>query len=86
MASTAEELASQADQLQTTISFFKIDGMDRTDRRIFHEVQKKALPAHKVQIAHVAPKAAAAGKGVKLDLGHAGKAKGDGRDSEFEKF
>ncbi len=88
MASTAEELASQADQLQSTISFFKIDGMDRTDRRVFHEVQKKALPAHKVQVAHMASKAEkpAAGKGVKLDLGHAAKAKADHKDTEFEKF
>jgi len=29
MTSTSEELASQADQLQTTISFFRIDGLDR---------------------------------------------------------
>ncbi len=39
-----------------------------------------------VQVAHMAPKAAAAAKGVKLDLGHAGKAKADSKDAEFEKF
>jgi methyl-accepting chemotaxis protein len=83
MASTAEELASQADQLQNTISFFKVDGMDR---RIFHEVQKKALPAHKVRIAHAQPREKGNGKGVRLDLGHAGKTKADARDVEFEKF
>ena len=86
MASTAEELASQADQLQNTISFFKVDGLDRA----VAGTQRRALrPAHHAQIAHVAPKAAKQGgiaRGVRLDLGHETKAKGDSRDSEFEKF
>jgi hypothetical protein len=44
-------------------------------------------PASRVQIAHVAPKAGASAKGgVHLDLGSGGKAKGDSKDSEFEKF
>ncbi len=86
MSSTAEELSSQADQLQNTISFFKVDGLDRaaagTQRKTLRQV-------YHAQIAHVGPKAAKQGgfaKGVHLDLGHEGKAKGDSRDSEFEKF
>ncbi len=88
MASTAEELASQADQLQNTISFFRVNGADRTDRRTFHEVQKRALPARKVQIAHMQTGAqgSSAGKGVKLDLGRTEHARGDARDAEFEQF
>ncbi len=86
MASTAEELSSQADQLQVTISFFKVNGLDRAAAG----TTRKALrPAHHAQIAYVAPKAAKQGgfvKGVHLDLGHEGKARGDSRDSEFEKF
>jgi methyl-accepting chemotaxis protein len=86
MASTAEELASQADQLQNTISFFKVDGLDRA----VAGTQRSALrPAHHAQIAHVAPKAAKQGgvaRGVHLDLGLVAKAKGDNRDAEFEKF
>jgi hypothetical protein len=42
-----------------------------------------------MQIAHVAPKAAKAGfatTGVHLDLGRAPHAKGDSRDTEFERF
>jgi methyl-accepting chemotaxis protein len=89
MSSTAEELASQADQLQSTIAFFKVNGSDRTDRRAFAEVQKRALPAHKVQIAHVQArgnKAEGAAKGVHLELGRAASAKADAHDAEFEKF
>jgi len=86
MASTAEELASQADQLQTTISFFKVDSADRTDRRIFREVQKKALPAHMVQIAYVQPNDKGHGKGVKLDLGKIASPKNGGRDAKVERF
>jgi len=88
MASTAEELSSQADHLQATISFFKVNGMDRTDRRIFDEVQKKALPVHTMRAApaQARDKAAAKGKRVKLDLGKTGHPRGDARDAEFERF
>ncbi len=88
MASTAEELASQADQLQNTISFFKVSSADRTDRGSLPETQKKALPVHKAKIAHVQSgrEKAAAGKGVRLDLGRSARTKSDARDSEFETF
>ena len=87
MASTAEELSSQADQLQATISFFKVDGNGSGRAALAGTIQRAVKPAYRPQIAHVAPKAGAAAKGgVHLDLGHAAKAKGDGRDAEFEKF
>jgi len=89
MASTAEELASQADQLQATISFFKVDNNGNGRAALTGAIQRAVKPATRMQIAHVAPKAAKqsyAAKGVHLDLGHAQNAKGDSRDSEFEKF
>ena len=90
MSSTAEELSSQAEQLQGTISFFKVGDMDagRTSRAA---LMHHAAPAHKTQIAHLAPRpkaAAATNKhsGVALNLGHDLKGNGDSRDAEFEKF
>ena len=89
MASTAEELASQADQLQTTISFFKVDGNGSSRAALAGTIQRAVKPVNRMQIAHMAPKAARPGfaaKGVHLDLGHSGRGKGDGRDAEFERF
>jgi len=84
MASTAEELAAQADQLQNTVAFFKIDGLDRT---ALPAVARRAVkPSHHPQIAHVAPRAAKSAAGVHLDLNYAGNGKGDRHDTEFEKF
>jgi methyl-accepting chemotaxis protein len=88
MASTAEELASQADQLQVTISFFKVDGLDREALAAPARRAVRQAP-HAPQIAHMKPmtaRQAAPTQGVHLDLSHVGKAKGDGRDAEFEKF
>jgi methyl-accepting chemotaxis protein len=87
MASTAEELASQADQLQATISFFRVDGNGSGRAALAGTIQRAVKPAYRPQIVHMAPKAGAAAKGgIHLDLSHAAKAKGDSRDSEFEKF
>ena len=89
MASTAEELASQADQLQATISFFRVDTNGSGRTAIAGNIQRAMKPASRAQIAHMAPKAAKpayASKGVHLDLGNASHAKGDSKDSEFEKF
>ncbi len=88
---TAEELSSQAEQLQSTIAFFKVSEIDA-----HHSMRASvARPAHKVQIAHLHQKptlgvpAAPAVRhaGIALEMGH-GKTKGDGdsRDAEFEKF
>jgi methyl-accepting chemotaxis protein len=89
MASTAEELASQADQLQNTISFFKVDGNGSGRAALAGATQRTIKSANRVQIAHLAHKASKPGfaaKGVHLDLGQAPHAKGDSKDSEFEKF
>jgi methyl-accepting chemotaxis protein len=88
MASTAEELSSQADQLQTTISFFKTNGVDQ--RALPAAAARKAVrPVHHAQIAHVAPvapRAAKPGTGVRLDMTKPGVAKADVKDHDFEKF
>ena len=88
MASTAEELASQAEQLQSTIDFFKIDdsaqiAMNKTAISM-EAVQEKA---HVQVVAETAPKPLEAGRpaGIALDLGTGGNV-GDGKDDEFEKY
>jgi methyl-accepting chemotaxis protein len=88
MASTAEELSSQADQLQSTISFFKVD--DAGGQQVRRAAAKKPLTTeHKLQLAHIPQKAKPAAKSAGIDLkmgGEGAKGKGDGEDSEFEKF
>jgi methyl-accepting chemotaxis protein len=95
MSSTSEELSSQAEQLQSTIAFFKV-GDFAASRKIGAPMEKHAAAAHKVHVAHLAPKrkvafpvASAVVKrpGVALDLGHgAVQGNGDSRDAEFERF
>jgi methyl-accepting chemotaxis protein len=41
MSSTAEELSSQAEQLQETISYFQVDGLERTNVRKLASVKKQ---------------------------------------------
>ena len=89
MASTAEELSGQADELQATISFFKISGNGSGKAALAGTIQRVVKPVNRPQIAPVAtrrPMTAAAVSGVDLDLGHEGKAKGDGKVAEFERF
>ncbi|MEK6742785.1 MAG: methyl-accepting chemotaxis protein [Nitrospirota bacterium] len=91
LSSTAEELASQADQLQSTISYFKVDGLDRA---ALNSMNRKTIGT--VQYAGTAGRSRGNGKdhaakksltGVQLDLSQdPGAVRGDGRDSEFEKF
>ena len=96
MASTTEELSSQAEQLKATIAFFSLD--TGRQRRV------SAPPAHRqvkqIAIGHLAAKPAVAAKaparggqaarggkasgGIALDLGGTGGA--DHLDEEFEKF
>jgi len=88
MASTSEELTSQADQLLNTIAFFKVGN---GSGRALHggAAQRLARPAayHAPQIAHLAAKPAkTAGKGVQLDMSRGGNPKADHKDAEFEKF
>ncbi len=91
MASTAEELSSQAEQLQGTVAFFKVDGANSMTARRPPGVKKTARQAHHVPVAHFAHADTKAHTGMKpagvvLDMGHEGGAKGDGKDSEFERF
>jgi methyl-accepting chemotaxis protein len=91
ISSTAEELSSQADQLQATVSFFKVEGMDRSGAGT---VRKTLHREHRVPRAHGPSKkehgAMEAGAGVLAGahrgLGHPGNGKKDERDSEFERY
>ena len=82
MASTSEELSSQAEQLQDSISFFNIGNQGGRSTSKLASARK---PAHKVQITHAKSPSAAknASGGVNLRLGQAGP---DHLDDEFEKF
>ncbi len=91
MASTSEELSSQAEQLQSTVSFFKVDGADSTAARRPAGVKRSARQAHLVPVAHLSHADAKVPVGMKpagvvLDMGPESGAKGDGKDSEFERF
>ncbi len=96
MSSTAEELSSQAEQLQETISFFKVDGAERSAERKQsakparqHAPQRAALFGHVAQqTGRSAPGATLGKSGVAIHLGHNGHDtnKGDGKDPEFERF
>ena len=46
MSSTSEELSSQAEQLQETISFFKVDGQERKETRKLAAVRKFEKAEH----------------------------------------
>ena len=91
LSSTAEELASQADQLQSTISFFKVD---RLDRAALDSMNRNAIGA--AHSASTVPRSRGNGKdhktkplltGVQTGLSSQfGAIRGDGKDSEFEKF
>jgi len=94
MASTSEELASQAEQLQATIAFFRVDdtavsgrGVGVRKPRPGHKAAVKHLsPSHANGYAngygkeHGAPRKAAVGGGVDLEMGN------DHLDDQFEKF
>ena len=96
MSSTAEALASQAEQLHSSIAFFKVYGADRpATPRIGTGAKKQSKPSHPIHVAHIfaAAKPAATGvlathKGVALNLNTEGPGKGNGdsRDAEFERF
>ena len=87
MASTTEELSSQAEQLQETISFFKLDGT-RNARQVNNFSKVTSVQSPKL----MAPKESKMLKDNKpsvkelpgIDLNMNGK--GNGADSEFEKY
>lgn len=91
MASTAEELSSQAEQLQGTVAFFKVDGADSMTARRPLGMKRPARQVHHVPVAHLAHADTNIRSGIKpvgvlLNMGHEGGVKGDGKDSEFERF
>ena len=88
----AEELSSQAEQLQATIAFFRIDEGGQPVHAA--PAGKSVTAGFKVQTAHPPlnglatakpPGARAAGFPLSLDERQA-KVIGDARDSEFERF
>ncbi len=92
MSSTAEELSSQAEHLQSAVEFFKVDGKEAGIKREVVRIQQAVhkMPL-KTKVAHLAHDRARASKeaagtkpgGVALNMGGG---KGDGEDSEFEKY
>lgn len=95
MSSTAEELSAQAEQLIETISFFTVNGAGRDLPAKPSSPRKAAKPTHQPKIPHLVPATGEKGtgssrrSGVLLHMGHdvhEGAAKGNGKDSDFEKF
>jgi methyl-accepting chemotaxis protein len=94
LASTSEELASQAEQLQASIGFFNVDGNGKNGGgyRRFQPVTK----TNKVEFGHIAPRRPMAinapvdvkevrEAGVALDMNEVSNA-GDREDSDFESY
>jgi methyl-accepting chemotaxis protein len=92
MSATAEELASQAESLQSSMEFFKTGGAERkrtvggdrnakmlTHRTKFVHITHRGTKQAKVAIA----KPTAMQKGVALEMSDPGR---DAEDNEFEKF
>jgi methyl-accepting chemotaxis protein len=88
MSSTAEELASQAEQLQDTIAFFRVeDSSGRTKRQITVQHRDTAAAPkteHKAKVAHITHETPETEKhaGIALDMGSSK----DRTDDEFEKY
>jgi methyl-accepting chemotaxis protein len=86
MASTAEELASQAQQLQGSIAFFKV-GATTTAPATAPAAKKAGAPARAV---NRSPASAPARNGrnetVTIALGETRNGPKDSRDSEFENY
>ncbi len=85
MASTSEELSSQAQQLQDAISFFKINGADKT--RALHAVREMAPKSNRVgenraELLSGGKKSVRELPGLDLNLGD----NSDIDDSEFERY
>ena len=84
MASTSAELLSQAEQLQNTIAFFKLNGGPSVARKAIAAAGKQAKAAQKT---HAAPKKTNGGtqpSGVYLNLSK--EVKIDMADEEFERY
>jgi len=81
IASSSEELSSQADHLREAISFFKIDKHQRTPVADGNGKARKAAFSTQQKSKNGVLAKATSGKGALIDL-----EKGDGGDSNFEKF
>ena len=89
MASTAQELSSQSEQLSQTVAFFKVDA---NGGRAVPRLQPVSRLTS-VQIKPLAPAGRKKGphpeqrRGATIDLGqHEGAGSGRSRDQEFERF
>jgi hypothetical protein len=85
MASTAESLSSQAEQLQSTVSSFKIDQKGEFKSDVLTKSLKTVNPlkvATKPSATARTVKSNGEGSGIRFNVGHLH----DGRDDEFEKF
>ena len=99
MASTSVELSSQAEQLQKTIGFFKLEnGMQRSVAATAKTRQSSRTTVAHTAVAHLATakngsktidKTVTNGSrtsGVKLEMGEPAAAKSDAQDTEFERY
>jgi methyl-accepting chemotaxis protein len=94
MASTSEELSSQAEQLQSTIAFFKLD--QGNHKAISTQaVRPASVPTHSrppssppppVKLSTNGTASKKRAKGSKIDLGVASVPAGDKHDNEFERY
>jgi methyl-accepting chemotaxis protein len=93
MASTSEELSSQAEQLQNTIAFFKLEGGSRKEAASFDAkpANRKATPTRPAS--RTPNKTSTNGKtpavrqaGVKIELESAAEGDHDAHDKEFERY
>ena len=81
MSSTGGELSAQAEQLLEMVSFFKVTEEEGS------AVKRLDNPAHVIQIDKLASRGAEATVGARLaDINPARDHKGNGEDSEFERF
>ena len=80
LSATSDELARQAVQLQTSISFFKVDGQEQAPVRFAHASRTPPSPGSAAKRAALRHAAKSADKGVSLSLNS------DGEDSSFEQF
>lgn len=94
MASTAEELSSQAEQLQAAIGFFKLDssktataGKAKPAARPVTAVKSKTAEPKATEDQHpvIARSVKPAGKAIDLGNGH-GNGNGDAYDKEFTNY
>jgi methyl-accepting chemotaxis protein len=94
MSSTAEELSSQAEQLQSTISFFKTDELGSASAARYAAPGKFNTTPHRIAAPHFSAKRkegqrgdAAKHSGIALNLKQEPRrGNGDAQDEEFEKF